>query len=88
MSSPLASRLREFREEIRRNPRLRWGGLAIVAILFLYMLMLLSDWRRELQLQYQQRATDLYKMAALAGQDQWLGRAREANSMRRDLRWR
>ena len=85
MSSPLASRLREFREEIRRNPRLRWGGLAIVAILFLYMLMLLSDWRRELQLQYQQRATDLYKMAARAGPDQWLGRARAANSMRRAL---
>ena len=85
MSSGLAPRLHKLREEVRGNPRLRWGGLAIIAILFVYLVLVLSDWRHDLHRQYQQRTTELYKMALLAGQDQWTLRASEAGSLRRAL---
>ena len=85
MSGGLAPRFRRLRDEVLGNPRLRWGGVAIVAILFVYLLLVLSDWRQDLQRQYQQRTTELYKMASLAGQGQWIGRASEAKAMRQAL---
>ena len=68
MNGRLVPRFRRLRDEVLGNPRLRWGVIAIVAILFVYLLLVLSDWRQDLQRQYQQRTTELYKMASLAGQ--------------------
>ena len=85
MIGGLAPRFRRLRDEVLGNPRLRWGSIAIVAILFVYLLLVLSDWRQDLQRQYQQRTTELYKMALLAGQSQWVGRASEAKTMRQAL---
>ena len=81
MNGRLMPRFRRLRDEVLGNPRLRWGVIAIVAILFVYLLLVLSDWRQDLQRQYQQRTTELYKMASLAGQGQWIGRASEAKAM-------
>ncbi|MEO5836890.1 MAG: GspMb/PilO family protein [Thermomonas sp.] len=84
-SSRLTQRLAELREEWRANTRLRWGGGAIAAILFVYLVLVLVDWRRELHAQYQQRTAEVYKMMALAGQDQWLMRAGQAQQLRGGL---
>ena len=85
MNGRLMPRFRRLRDEVLGTPRLRWGVIAIVAILFVYQLLVLSDWRQDLQRQYQQRTTELYKMASLAGQGQWIGRASEAKAMRQAL---
>lgn len=76
---------RRWQGEWRANPRLRVGGIAIAAILALYAALLLSDWRRELATEYEARTLQLYKVAALAGQQQWTTRAQDAADIRRAL---
>ena len=74
-------RTRKIREEWSSNPRLRWGAGIALAIGFFYLCLVLVDWRRELHDQYQQRTLQLYKMTALAGQEQWLLRAQAAQAV-------
>ena len=78
-------RTRKIREEWSSNPRLRWGAGIALAIGFFYLCLVLVDWRRELHDQYQQRTLQLYKMTALAGQEQWLLRAQAAQSVEKAL---
>jgi hypothetical protein len=85
MSRLESARIRQVREEWRSNPRLRWGVAAVAVIAALYLMLVLADWRRELHLQYQQRTLQLYKMAALAGQEQWSVRAQAAQNLERSL---
>ena len=85
MSAPLSSRLGAFREEWAGNARLRWGVAAAAAIAFVYLCLLLVDWRRELHAEYQQRTVQVYKMTALAGQQQWLARAQAAQAVEKAL---
>ena len=86
MSAGMASvRLRGMREEWRSNPRLRIGVMAAVAVGFLYLCLVLMDWRSDLHAQYQQRTLQLYKMSALAGQEHWLGRAQNAKAAEKAL---
>ena len=77
--------LRKIREEWRSNPRLRWGVALALAIGFIYLCLVLADWRRELHDQYQQRTLQLYKMTALSGQEHWLVRAQGAQSVEKSL---
>lgn len=77
--------LRSLREEFARNQRLRWGAWAILGLGALYFLVVLVDWRRDLHERYQQRTTELYKVAQLAGQEQWIVRAQEARRLRNSL---
>ena len=66
MSAGMASvRLRGMREEWRSNPRLRIGVMAAVAVGFLYLCLVLMDWRSYLHAQYQQRTLQLYKICLL-----------------------
>ena len=85
MNAALASQWQQARAEWNANPRLRWGALAIAVILFLYLCMLLVEWRADLQQRYQQRSLQLYKVAALTGQDQWLLRAESASTVQKAL---
>ena len=85
MNAALASQWQQARNEWNANPRLRWGALAIAVILFLYLCMLLVEWRADLQQRYQQRSLQLYKVAALTGQDQWLLRAESASTVQKAL---
>lgn len=80
-----SARWKQLRDEWRSNQRLRWGVSVIAAIVFVYLLMALVDWRRELHGQYQQRTLQLYKMASLAGQEHWAVRAQAAQNLRRSL---
>lgn len=85
MSAILPASTRKIREEWSSNPRLRWGAVIALAIGFLYLCLVLVDWRRDLHDQYQQRTLQLYKMTALAGQEQWLLRAQAAQSVEKAL---
>lgn len=73
------------RGQFAGNPRLRWGGLAIAAILVLYVWLLLTDWQAALARDYRQERQRLEKILSLAGQDQWLARAEAAGELRRVL---
>lgn len=81
MSAAMPKFLRQAHEEWRANPRLRWGALVAGAIAVVYLCLLLVDWRRDLHEQYQQRTLQLYKMAALSGQEAWLVRADRARAV-------
>ena len=85
MSAVLPVRMQKMREEWSSNPRLRWGAVIALAIGFLYLCLVLVDWRRDLHHEYQQRTLQLYKMTALAGQEQWLLRAQAAQSVEKAL---
>lgn len=85
MSAILPARTRKIREEWSSNPRLRWGAGIAIAIGFLYLCLVLVDWRRDLHDQYQQRTLQLYKMTALAGQEHWLARAQSAQAVEKAL---
>jgi hypothetical protein len=86
MRAAVSKRWDAARREWNSNPRLRWGGLAILVIVFAYACLLLLDWRAALQEQYRQRSLQLYKMAALSGQNQWLLRAESAKTVQKALR--
>lgn len=85
MSARIPSQLRAMREEWKGNPRLRWGTIAAAAIAFIYLCLVLVDWRRDLHAHYQERSLHLYKMTALAGQEYWVARAQSAQAVEKAL---
>ncbi len=86
MRGPFAERMAQMRIEWAGNPRLRIGAFLILAILVLYLVMVLSDWRAALHEEYQQRTLQLYKMEALAGKNEWLQRAENVQALDKALR--
>lgn len=85
MSTTLQSALADARRQWAANQRLRIGIIAIAAIVVLYLFLVLRDWRESLAAEYAARTEHLYKMQALAGQDEWLERARAMGEVRRAL---
>lgn len=85
MSAPATGQLGNLAGQWRANPRLRWGVLAIGLILFVYTVQVLVDWRRDLHAQYQDQTVQLYKMTALAEEDHWIARARDAQALEKAL---
>lgn len=82
MNAVLQSLLTQVRSEFQANARLRWGGLLILAIVVLYLLLVLSDVRAQMQRDYVQQVQRLDKITSLAGQDEWLQRAEQARLLR------
>lgn len=74
-----------MREEWKANTRLRWATAAAAAIAFVYLCLVLVDWRRDLHDRYQEETLQLYKMTALAGQEHWVARAQAAQSVEKAL---
>ena len=85
MSARIVEPARKLGSEIRSNPRLQVGLLVVGAILVLYAVLVLLDLREAREQAYVQRAEQLHKMRALAGQDAWIGRAQAAARVRRAL---
>jgi hypothetical protein len=83
--SALQSALADARRQWAANRRLRIGVVAIAAIVVLYLFLVLQDWRAALATEYAARTEHLYKMRALAGQDEWIERARSMAEVRRGL---
>ncbi|GGZ70885.1 hypothetical protein GCM10008101_26560 [Lysobacter xinjiangensis] len=73
------------RQELRQNARLRWGAVAIGAVLAFYAFLVLRDWRADLHARYIERRQYLRKVRALAGQTEWIEHAREAARARKAL---
>lgn len=73
------------REQWRRNPRLRAGGMVIAAVVALYLFLVASDWKEQLAQQYVDRRDYLWRMQSLVGEDEWLQRAEEAAELRSAL---
>src|SRR5690606_12939632 len=88
-SSPLSAAMHPALVDIRRqwqaSQRLRIGVLAIGAILLVWLFLVLQDWRASLAQEYAARTEHLYKMQALAGQDEWIERARSTAEARAAL---
>lgn len=85
MSAVLQSALADARRQWAANRRLRIGIVAIAAIVVLWLFLVLGDWRASLAAEYAARTEHLYKMQALAGQDEWVERARAMAEVRRGL---
>jgi len=85
MSAVLQSALADARRQWAANRRLRIGIVAIAAIVVLWLFLVLGDWRESLAAEYAARTEHLYKMQALAGQDEWVERARAMAEVRRGL---
>ena len=64
--------------EWRRNPRLRLGGLLVCAILSGFGVLMIGDYRDQLQEDYTRQQIRLRKMLDLSKQEQWPDRADEA----------
>ena len=82
MSTQLESALADIRRQWAANPRLRMGVVVIGLILVAWVFLVLRDWRASLAAEYAARTEHLYKMRALAGQDEWIDRARSMAEVR------
>lgn len=85
MSPDFSATIANARQEWAGNRRLRLGVLLVGGILVFYLLLLMQDWRSALAQEYAGRTEHLYKMKSLAGQEEWLARARAANEVREAL---
>lgn len=83
--SALAAQVARLRQELARNVRLRVGVAVIGAILALYAVLVLRDWRAELHERYVERREYLRKVRGLAGQRVWQARAQEMAAARKAL---
>jgi hypothetical protein len=70
----------ELLQEIRKNTRLRLGLWAILAIIALYWLLVLDEYKNKLQLEYQAELTSLARLRDVTSQAEWLDRAELARS--------
>ena len=85
MSAQLQVALADIRRQWAANRRLRIGVAAIGLIVVAYLFLVLQDWRSALSAEYATRTEHLYKMQALAGQDEWIDRAETMAGVRRAL---
>lgn len=85
MAAGLGDLSAQARSEWANNPRLRLGVAVIAAVLAVYLLLVLRDWRAGLQEQFAARSEHLQKMQSLAGQDEWIARAQDARKLRQAL---
>lgn len=85
MTSRTQAVLADMRRQWASNRRLRIGVAAIAVIVVAYLFLVLQDWRSALATEYAARTEHLYKMRALAGQDEWVERARAMADVRRAL---
>lgn len=71
--------------QIRANPRLQVGVLAIGLLLLAGLWLALGDWRNALRAETAQVQDRAQRMQSLAGQDVWLERAEEAERIAQRL---
>lgn len=77
--------LASARKEWAGNRRLRLAVFVAAGIVVLYLVLVMQDWRASLEAEYAERTEHLYKMKALAGQEEWLARTETAREVRAAL---
>ncbi len=80
--------LDNFLAQLRGNPRLRWGIAIIVAVLWLYGILLLKDSLQERSMQYRMDGKRVAQMRAELAQPEWLARVEQANVLSTQLEGR
>lgn len=83
--SRLGTGLDKLRKEIAGNRRLALGVAAIAAIVTVYAVLALADWRASLHERYVERRQYLRKVRSLAGQGAWEARAEQMRRLRKAL---
>lgn len=78
-------RWQALQQELRGNPRLQVGLLAVAGILLLSLWWTLGDWRMGLAKEIDRANERLARVNQLADQDEWLVRAEAAQSLRATL---
>lgn len=73
--------LEKILTELRNNARLRWGVALILALLWLYGLMLLNEAQQAQQQQYRAGAQTLARLEAQLTQAEWLTRVESAKTL-------
>ena len=72
-------------EELKHNGRLRLGLIVIVALIALYEISSLSQWRAGIAADYSLQQERLLRIRSISRQDDWTRRAADAASMRKAL---
>ncbi len=75
------SSLSSLRDEWKRNPRLRLGTLAVAGILLLYLFLVVSDYQREQEKQYDQLATNYLKLKKGGLDESWIQNYEDAKAL-------
>jgi len=73
--------LDDFLNQLRDNPRLRWGVALIIGIFWLYAILLLRDSLQEQQQQHRAAAQSLARLRAQLAQPEWTARVTPAKVM-------
>lgn len=81
----LFSALGPLQDQLRANPRLRFGVIAIAGILAVYVFLALVDWRASVADRYVEKRDQLWRMQAVAGEEYWAERAVAADAARTRL---
>lgn len=71
----------DFLNELRNNPKLRWGVALIIGIAWLYGILLLRDTLQEQEQQYRAAAQSIPRLRAQLAQPEWEARVIPAKSM-------
>lgn len=70
-----------FLNELRNNPRLRWGVALIIGIFWLYGILLLRETLQEQEQQHRATAQSISRLRAQLAQPEWLSRVAPARNM-------
>jgi hypothetical protein len=81
LPAPLADALQQW----NANPRLRFAVGIAGALVALYLVLVIADWRDGLRAEYQERSAYMQKLRGLAGQPEWLEHAQAAARLRKGL---
>lgn len=77
-----------FLNQLRNNPRLRWGVALIVGIIWLYGILMLRETLQEQEQQHRATAQSTSRLRAQLAQPEWIARVAPARDMAMQLEGR
>lgn len=77
-----------FLNELRNNPRLRWGVALIIGIIWLYGILLLREALQEQEQQHRATAQTISRLRAQLAQPEWIARVAPARELAMQLEGR
>lgn len=80
--------LDNFLNQLRNNPRLRWGVILIVGITWLYGILLLRETLQEQEQEHRAAAQSISRLRAQLAQPEWIERVAPARDMAMQLEGR
>jgi hypothetical protein len=81
----LGQQIADIRRQWAANPRLRTAVGLAGALVALWVVLVLFDWRDALAERYRERSAYMGRLRSLAGQPEWLARSQEAARLRKGL---